>query len=98
MLMRKKLSWGSLSLPFGCNGKTVSNSYPLKVMPDLTLKSITVDGKNIEGFKKEVKAYSYLLKGTSKIPVVAASAMVSDIRVDIAQAKSVPGTAVIKFP
>jgi beta-glucosidase len=79
------------------NGKTVSNSYPLKVMPDLTLKSITVDGKNIEGFKKEVKAYSYLLKGTSKIPVVMAAAVVSDIRVDIVQAKSVPGTAVIKF-
>jgi len=79
------------------NGKTVSNSYPLKVMPDLSLKSITVDGKNIEGFNKEVKAYSYLLKSGSKIPVVMASAMVSDIRVDIAQAKGVPGTAVIKF-
>ncbi len=79
------------------NGKTVSNSYPLKVMPDLTLKSITVDGKNIEGFNKEVKAYSYLLKSNSKIPVVMASAMVKDIRVDIAQVKSVPGTAVVKF-
>ncbi len=79
------------------NGKTVSNSYPLKVMPDLTLKSITVDGKNIEGFKKEVKAYSYLLKNNAKIPVVKATAMVGDIRVDIGQAKGVPGTAVVKF-
>ncbi len=79
------------------NGKTVSNSYPLKVMPDLSLKSITVNGKNIEGFNKEVKAYSYLLKTNAKIPVVKASAMVSDIVVDIAQAKGVPGTAVIKF-
>jgi beta-glucosidase len=79
------------------NGKTVSNSYPLKVMPDLTLKSITVDGKNIEGFNKEVKAYSYLLKINSKIPVVMAAAMVKDIRVDIVQAKAVPGTAVVKF-
>jgi beta-glucosidase len=79
------------------NGKTVSNSYPVKVMPDLTLKSITVDGKNIEGFSKEVKAYSYLLASNSKVPVVAASAMVGDIRVDITQAKSVPGTAVVKF-
>ena len=79
------------------NGKTVSNSYPLKVMPDLSLKSITVDGKNIEGFNKEVKAYSYLLKSNSKIPVVKASAMVSDIMVDITQAKGMPGTAVIKF-
>jgi hypothetical protein len=79
------------------NGKTVSNSFPVKVMPDLTLKSLTVDGKNIEGFNKDVKAYSYLLASGSKIPVVAASAMVSDIRVDIEQAKSVPGTAVVKF-
>jgi len=79
------------------NGKTVSNSYPVKVMPDLSLKSITVDGKNIEGFNKEVKAYSYLLKTGSNIPVVKASAMVSDVTVDIAQAKGVPGTAVINF-
>lgn len=79
------------------NGKTVSNSYPLKVMPDLSLKSITVNGKNIVGFNKEVKAYSYLLKSNAKIPYVKASAMVSDIAVDIAQAKSIPGTAVIKF-
>jgi beta-glucosidase len=79
------------------NGNTVSNSYPLKVMPDLTLKSITVDGKNIEGFNKEVKAYCYLLKDNSKIPVVKATAVVSDIIVDIVQAKGIPGTAVIKF-
>jgi beta-glucosidase len=87
----------SISANVTVNGKTVSNSYPLKVMPDLTLKSMTVDGKNIDGFNKEVKAYSYLLTSNSKIPVVAASAMVSDIRVDITQAKGVPGTAVVKF-
>ena len=79
------------------NGNTGSNSYPVKVMPDLSLKSITVDGKNIEGFNKEVKSYSYLLKIGSKIPVVKASAMASDVVVDIAQAKGVPGTAVINF-
>ncbi len=79
------------------NGKTVSNSFPLKVMPDLSPKSITVNGKKIEGFNKETKAYSYLVKGNSKMPVIAASAMVNDISVDIIQAKSVPGTAVINF-
>jgi len=87
----------SITASVTVNGKTVSNSCPVKVMPDLTLKSITVDGKNIEGFNKDVKAYSYLLKSNSKIPVVAATAMVGDIRVDITQAKSVPGTAVVKF-
>ncbi|MFA5328078.1 MAG: glycoside hydrolase family 3 C-terminal domain-containing protein [Prolixibacteraceae bacterium] len=79
------------------DGTTVSNSYPIKVMPDLTPKSITVDGKNISGFNKEVKAYSYLLKSTSKIPVIKASALGSDITVDIEQAKAIPGTAVVKF-
>jgi len=79
------------------NGKTVSNSFPVKVMPDLSPKSLMVDGKNIEGFNKDVKAYSYLLKNNSKIPVVKASALISDIRVDIEQAKAIPGTAVIKF-
>ncbi len=79
------------------NGKSVSNSYPLKVMPDLSPKSITVNGKKIEGFNKEVKAYSYLMKSNSKIPVIMASAMVGDITVDIEQAKGVPGTAVVSF-
>jgi beta-glucosidase len=79
------------------DGTTVSNSYPLKVMPDLNPKSITVDRKNIKGFNKEVKAYSYLLEGTSKIPVVEASASGRNISVDIEQATGVPGTAVITF-
>lgn len=78
-------------------GKSVSNSYPLKVMPDLTPKSVTVNGKKIEGFNKEVKAYSYLLSSTAKIPVVAATAMVDGITVEIEQAKGLPGTAVVKF-
>ncbi len=78
-------------------GTTVSGSYPLKVMPDLTPKSITVNGKPIIGFDKEVKSYSYLLKNNSKIPVLTASAISEDITVDIDQAKGVPGTAVVKL-
>ena len=77
--------------------KTVSGSYPLKVMPDLTPKSITVNGKPITGFDKNVKSYSYLLKNNSKVPVVTASALSEDINVDIEQAKGVPGTAVVKL-
>jgi len=78
-------------------GKTVSGSFPLKVMPDLTPKSITVNGKPISGFSKDSKAYSYLLKNNSKIPVVSASAMSEDITVDIEQAKGIPGTAIVKL-
>jgi beta-glucosidase-like glycosyl hydrolase len=77
--------------------KTVSNSYPLKVMPDLNPKSITVGGENITGFHKEIKAYSYLLKNNSKIPGVNASALSDNITVDIEQVKGIPGTAVVKF-
>jgi beta-glucosidase len=79
------------------DGTTVSNSYPLKVMPDLTPKSITVDGKNISGFNAAIKAYSYLLSSKSKIPEVKASATGSAITVDIEQAKGIPGTAVVKL-
>ncbi|MBN2001308.1 glycoside hydrolase family 3 C-terminal domain-containing protein [candidate division KSB1 bacterium] len=78
-------------------GKTVSNSFPVKIMPDLNPKSITVNGKNIDGFDKKIKAYSYLLTDNSKIPVAKATAQGNDITVDIAQAKGVPGTAVINF-
>ena len=78
-------------------GVTVSNSYPIKVMPDLTAESITVNGSKIKGFDPEVKAYSYLLKDGSKVPEVGASAVDDGIEVNIAQAEGVPGTAVIKF-
>ena len=79
------------------DGTTVSNSYPLKVMPDLSPGSITVGGKKIRGFNKEVKAYSYLLKNASNVPAVKASAAGSDITVDIEKAEGVPGTTVINF-
>ena len=79
------------------NGNTVSNSCPVKVMPDLTPAEITVDGKKIKDFNIDVKAYSYLLKDNSKIPVVNATASDKDIKVDITQAKTLPGTAVVIF-
>ncbi len=79
------------------NGNTVSGSYPVKVMPDLSVKEITVDGKKIKGFDPAVKAYSYLLKKDAKIPVVSASAINNDIEVNITQATGIPGTAVVQF-
>lgn len=77
------------------DGTTVSNSYPIKVMPDLNPRSVTVNGKKIQGFDKDVKAYSYLLKSNSKIPVVKAEALGSGISVEIEQAKAIPGTATV---
>ena len=79
------------------DGVTESSSYPVKVMPDLNPKSILVNGKPIEGFAKEVKAYSYLLKNKTKVPELKAMAAGKGITVDIQQAKQIPGTAVVKF-
>lgn len=79
------------------DGKTVSSSYPVKVMPDLNPQLITVNGKNIQGFDKDIKAYSYLLGSNAKIPVVKASAVGNNVNVNIEQAKGIPGTAVVQF-
>jgi beta-glucosidase len=77
------------------NGKTLSNSYPLKVMPDVKPSTITVGGKNVTGFNPLVKAYSYLLPGSITAPVVAATPAGTNVRVDVEQANNVPGTASI---
>jgi beta-glucosidase len=77
------------------NGKTLSDSYPLKVMPDMRLASITVNGKNVAGFNPAVKAYSYLVKDASKVPDVSATAAGNDISVNVEQADGIPGTAVV---
>lgn len=79
------------------DGTTVSNSYPIKVMPDLNPRSVTVNGKKIQGFDKDVKAYSFLLKSNSKIPVVKAEALTGGVTVEIEQAKGIPGTAVVNL-
>jgi beta-glucosidase len=79
------------------NGVTLSNSCPVKVMPDLTPAEIKVNGKKITGFDNDVKAYSYLLKDKSRIPVVDATALDEDIAVEVTQAEGVPGTAVVNF-
>lgn len=78
-------------------GVTVTGNYPVKVMPDLTPKTITVNGRAVTGFSKDVKAYSYLLNNKSKVPQVKASAMNAGIRVDIEQAKEIPGTAIVRL-
>lgn len=79
------------------DGTTVSNNCPIKVMPDLTPAEVTVDGKKMKGFNADVKAYSYLLKANSKVPVINAKAVDPAIEVVVTQAKGVPGTAVVSM-
>lgn len=79
------------------NGISLTKSFPVKVMPNLAPASITVNGKMITGFDPKSRAYSYLLKKTSKMPVVKASAADGSISVEIEQPKSLPGTAIINL-
>lgn len=78
-------------------GTTVSNSVSIKVMPDLSPKSIKVDGKDIVGFSKDINAYSFLLKDGEKLPVITAAALSKGIVTEVEQAKGIPGTAVVRF-
>ena len=78
-------------------GLTVSDAFPIKVMPDLSAAAIKVNGETIEGFNNNTKAYSYLLKDNAKVPLVEASAVSKDIVVEIEQASKIPGTAIINL-
>ena len=77
-------------------GETKSGSFPIKVMPNLKPLNITVKGQTVAKFNAETHSYSYLLPASAaKAPKVEATASGSDILVDIEQAESIPGTAVV---
>jgi hypothetical protein len=66
-------------------------------MPDLSPKSITLNGNDIAGFNKDIKAYSFLLKNNEKLPVITAAASNNNIVTEVEQAKGIPGTAIVRF-
>ena len=72
------------------NGKTVTDTYTVKVNADLSLKSLKNAGKSL--LKKDRRQFSVLGKMTSKVTAEAKSA---GIKVDVEQAAKVPGTAVV---
>lgn len=75
---------------------SVSDSYPVKILPDLSPASIAVDNKRIPGFDPLLTGYSYLVKSTSsQAPVVSATPADPDVSAEIRQAEGVPGTATI---
>ena len=76
------------------DGKTVSDSFAVKVMPDLSLASLKVAGKNI--LKNGANQYSFIRNASAKAPAVAASAKDASLKVCVEQAAAVPGTAVVK--
>ena len=76
-------------------GKTVTASYSVKVMPDLSLAGLKVDGKSY--FKAGTEQYSIIRNASAKAPVVTATAKDPALRVEIEQAEAVPGTAVVRI-
>lgn len=78
------------------DGKTVSGSYPLKVMPDLRLNRLSLNDKKIPGFNPATRSYSFLVSSpSSKVPKVATLHTNEDVAVTIVQAEKIPGTAVV---
>ena len=74
------------------DGKTVEDTFAVKVMPDLGLASLKVGGKTVK--PGDATAVSYVLKA-GKAPKVEAVAADPAITVSVRQAEAVPGTAVV---
>lgn len=74
------------------NGKTVTSSFSVKVMPDLSLATLKVAGK---AYKTGANQFSVIRKASAKAPAVTATAKDPALRVVIEQAAAVPGTAVV---
>lgn len=76
------------------DGVMRSGSYAVKVMPDLSLASLTVGGKSV--LKAGVSQYSVLGKASATAPEVGAKAADPSLEVVVEQAEAVPGTAVVR--
>ena len=74
------------------DGKTVEDTFAVKVMPDLGLAGLKVGGKAVK--PGDAASLSYLLK-PGKAPKVEAVAADPAIDVIVKQADAVPGTAVV---
>ena len=74
------------------DGRTVEDTFAVKVMPDLGLAGLKVGGKAVK--TGDAAAVSYLLKA-GKAPKVEAVAADPAITVSVRQAEAVPGTAVV---
>jgi len=77
-------------------GKTVSDSYPVKVLQSLAPSAITVNGRKIAGYDPHVRSYSIVAgKTSSKVPQVGVISSDPDVNVETVQAEGIPGTATI---
>jgi beta-glucosidase len=77
---------------------TQSGSFPVKIMPDLSPATITINNRAIPGFNPDIQGYSYLYKSASnQAPLVSITPADPAVGVEIDQAKGVPGTAIIRL-
>ena len=73
------------------NGKTVSDTYSVKVNANLSLATLSNAGKSL--LKPGVRQYSVLGQKSSR---VSATTQSKKLKVDVKQAPSIPGTAIVK--
>lgn len=86
----------SITASVTVKGKTVSDSYPVKVIPEPKLNSITIDGKGISGFNPDIHAYSYLLPGEDQNKhEVKGIPQGSGTSASVIPATKIPGTTVL---
>lgn len=77
------------------DGKTVSDSFAMKVMPNMDLASLSIDGKKVKTFKADVAQYSYVKNAGAKVPVVSAVSVDPNVAVEVKQAGEIPGSATV---
>ncbi len=92
-ILAKSMGVATITAKVTINGETKSDDFALKVMPDLSLATLTVDGKSI--LKDGVSQYCFVKPLGAKAPIVDATSVDPSISVDITQAAGVPGTAVV---
>ena len=80
------------------DGITKSDTYPIKVIPNLNLKSIALDNIPLENFSAHQHGYSFLYSSNqTAIPATKAEPEGEDIVISIEQAEAVPGTTLINL-
>lgn len=80
------------------DGISVSDSYPLKVKPDLSLKNLSLDGASLSKFSPGKHGYSMLITDDQiNIPSVAAEPTDEQTQISIKQVQNIPGTAMIQL-
>ncbi len=77
-------------------GVTISDTYPVKVMPDLTLKGMALDKSPVGDYSPDQHGYSFLYStDQTTVPIVTAEPVDENTGISITQAQRIPGTALI---